>query len=1168
MQNRFSRWVYLLGMLGLGLAVGGQVSRTAAGHSRASAPSIESEAAYRANNLGVALLEQYRFADGAEALTRAVALDARLAVARINLAIALLYVPDLAGAEAAARVACELAPEAPQPLYVRGLVARAENRPEDAMALFEKVLSMDPSDIGALLNRGQILMQMRRYGDATASFERILALEPFNATATYNLGVALNRSGKRDEGMAVMARFQKLRESPSRTELGQSYREQGRYAEAVVSTGSEPGLVEPGVPEVSFEDATRELLGVARVPGRASAARDLAAPRAVRSGGSVDLADLDGDGDLDLLESGGEALRFLRADGGRLTDGTSSAGLDGEKAASSLVGDLDGDGRADIVALRQGTARVLASGEGGRFRPAGGPFPLGSTALGAAALVDADHDGDLDILLGSLGGDGTEGTEALRLLRNDGRGAFTDVTSEAHLGAVKGSVVAIVPTDFDNRRDVDILVVFLDRAPALLKNMRDGTFKDVGTEVGLPRDGGFVAVSAGDVNKDDFTDFVFARRGGPVQLALSDARGGFSVARGPAGSEGAESALFLDYDLDGLLDLLVRRPERLALFRNVGSGGWIDVSAKAFARAGDSSGAAGMVVGDVDGDGDGDLVLGRPGAVRILRNVGGNRNRSAVVRLAGLASNRSGVGAKVEVRAGSLRQKAESYVTWPAVAPADIVFGLGGREGVDAVRILWPSGILQTETESGRPLGRPPGTLAFAIKEVDRKPSSCPYLYAWNGSRFEFVTDFLGAGEMGYFVSPGVWSVPDPEESVRLAPDQLRPKDGRFELRVTNELEECLFLDHVELHAITHPEDVEVFPNEGMTSPPRARRFFAVRDARPPRRAVEDSGRDVTDRIARLDRRYADGFARHAIRGYAAEHALTIDLGPCPDRGAVLLLSGWTDYAFSSDNLAASQAGVALQAPLLQARDATGSWTTVVEQVGVPVGRPQTIVLDLSGKWPGPSREVRILTNMRIYWDQIRVGSLDDRLKLRTTRLRQRGATLRERGFSAEISARPPEALTFDYAQVRPTSQWKAMTGRYTREGDVRTLLAGADDLFVVSRPGDEVALSFDATALGPLPRGWSRTYAFEGDGFSKEMDINSASPDAVLPLPFHGMRRYPYPPEDAPARARAAAARAATYNTRVVTQQILPLEASVGWLPGRPTGRDDAAAPGAGAGR
>ena len=375
MQNRFSRWVCLLGMLGLELAVGGQVSRTAAGHSRASAPSLESEAAYRANNLGVALLEQYRFADGAEALTRAVALDARLAVARINLAIALLYVPDLAGAEAAARVACELAPEAPQPLYVRGLVARAENRPEDAMALFERVLSMDPNDIGALLNRGQILMQMRRYGDAIASFERILALEPFNATATYNLGVALNRSGKRDEGMAVMARFQKLRESPSRTELGQSYREQGRYAEAVVSTGIEPGLVEPGVPEVSFEDATRELLGVARVPGRASAARDLAALRAVRSGGSVDLADLDGDGDLDVLEWGGEGLRFLRAEGGRLTDGTSSAALDGEKAASSLVGDLDGDGRADIVALRQGSARVLASGEGGRFRPAGGPFP-------------------------------------------------------------------------------------------------------------------------------------------------------------------------------------------------------------------------------------------------------------------------------------------------------------------------------------------------------------------------------------------------------------------------------------------------------------------------------------------------------------------------------------------------------------------------------------------------------------------------------------------------------------------------------------------------------------------------------------------------------------------------------------------------------------------------
>ena len=107
--------------------------------------------------------------------------------------------------------------------------------------------------------------------------------------------------------------------------------------------------------------------------------------------------------------------------------------------------------------------------------------------------------------------------------------------------------------------------------------------------------------------------------------------------------------------------------------------------------------------------------------------------------------------------------------------------------------------------------------------ELDRKPSSCPYLYAWNGERFEFLTDFLGGGEMGYGVAPGVWNHPDPVEYVRIAPDQLRPRDGRYELRVTNELEEALYLDQLRLLAVDHPEDVSVYPDEGMTVPPKSR---------------------------------------------------------------------------------------------------------------------------------------------------------------------------------------------------------------------------------------------------------------------------------------------------------------------------------------------------------
>src|SRR6185503_17924315 len=99
---------------------------------------------------------------------------------------------------------------------------------------------------------------------------------------------------------------------------------------------------------------------------------------------------------------------------------------------------------------------------------------------------------------------------------------------------------------------------------------------------------------------------------------------------------------------------------------------------------------------------------------------------------------------------------------------------------------------------------------------------------------------------------------------------------------------------------------VEVFPAEGMTSPPRPFRLFALSGLRTPVSARDDHGHDVLDRVSALDGRYPDDFGLLPIRGYAAPHTLTLDLGPGSDN-AVLLLTGWTDYAFSNDNVAASQ---------------------------------------------------------------------------------------------------------------------------------------------------------------------------------------------------------------------------------------------------------------------
>jgi hypothetical protein len=214
-----------------------------------------------------------------------------------------------------------------------------------------------------------------------------------------------------------------------------------------------------------------------------------------------------------------------------------------------------------------------------------------------------------------------------------------------------------------------------------------------------------------------------------------------------------------------------------------------------------------------------------------------------------------------------------------------------------------------------------------------------------------------------------------------------------------------------------------------------------------------------------------------------------------------------------------------------------------IQDIGIPVGRPQTMVVDLSDAVPASATDVRIRTSMRIYWDRALVDLSDGRAQLTIDRLVPLGAGLRWRGYSAEAPPDGREPYTYDYARVSARSAWKLMPGRYTREGDVRELLARTDDMFVVSRTGDEVSLSFDATTLPALPDGWTRTFLLYADGFSKEMNLHSASPDQVSPLPFHGMSRYPYASPEAYPSTAAHRDYVKRYNTRVVPRAIPSLD-------------------------
>ncbi|HWJ55091.1 MAG TPA: tetratricopeptide repeat protein, partial [Vicinamibacterales bacterium] len=303
------------------------------------------EQAYRANNIGVAYLEQYNFAAATTSFRQALQADPNLAIARLNLGIALFYGGDARAARTELEAARSALPGRAEPDYVLGLIARAEDRVDDAIAAFSRVRAIDPSDAGAATNIGQLYLQQRDYPKAIEVLRAAGAAEPYNATAAYGLATALTRSG--DPGArAAMDRFQALRASGYAVTYSQAYLEQGRYGEAVASTGAEADLVNTATPQVGFTDTSAAMLPDAT--GMAGAAA-LSEPR-----GGVTLADLDGDGALDLIDGGGDSIRVLRNNRGRFVDVTAAwfgaARL--PPAIATIAGDYDNDSRADLLVLR------------------------------------------------------------------------------------------------------------------------------------------------------------------------------------------------------------------------------------------------------------------------------------------------------------------------------------------------------------------------------------------------------------------------------------------------------------------------------------------------------------------------------------------------------------------------------------------------------------------------------------------------------------------------------------------------------------------------------------------------------------------------------------------------------------------------------------------------
>jgi hypothetical protein len=319
-------------------------------------------------------------------------------------------------------------------------------------------------------------------------------------------------------------------------------------------------------------------------------------------------------------------------------------------------------------------------------------------------------------------------------------------------------------------------------------------------------------------------------------------------------------------------------------------------------------------------------------------------------------------------------------------------------------------------------------------------------------------------------------------------------------------------------------------------------RLFHVGTRELPRTAVDERGADVLPALRASDDVYVSNFVPTRYQGVVEPHDLVMDLGPnAGRRDTRLFLRGWIYPTDASINVAlGQQTAIAPAPPSLEVRDARGRWVTVVPSLGFPSGKDKTMVIDVAGKFPTSDHHVRIRTSMQIYWDQVFVARAPTAGATKITTLSPLSVDLHARGFSRMYRKGGRYGpYWFDYDSVTNQSPWRPIAGRFTRYGDVQPLLRAPDDQYIVMAPGDEATIQFDASSANALPTGWRRDFLLYTDGWIKDSDLNTAFGTTVEPLPFHGIRSYPYASGEAYPADSAHQRYLQGYNTRVVSKSI-----------------------------